>query len=65
MIFWSQKLAQTYYQCMESTVVTHFNRSFLLTLALKTKTCVMELLVATWLKFDSNLIEIQFEHVWE
>jgi hypothetical protein len=34
MKFWSQKLARTYYQCREFTITTHFNRSFLLTLAL-------------------------------
>ena len=25
---WSQKLAQTYYQCLESTITAHLNRSF-------------------------------------
>jgi hypothetical protein len=42
--FRSQKLAQTYYQCLESIITTHLNCSFLLTLALKTRTSVMALL---------------------
>jgi hypothetical protein len=39
-------------------MTTHFNHSFLLTLALKTKTCVMALLVLASSKFSPNLIEI-------
>ena len=34
------------------------NRSFLLTLALKFRTCVMALLVSTWLKFSPDVIKI-------
>jgi hypothetical protein len=38
--------------------VYRFNCSFLLTLALKTKTCVMALFVPTWSKLNPSLIEI-------
>ena len=31
MDFWSQKLAQTYYQYLESNIITHLNGPFLLT----------------------------------
>ena len=58
MIFWSQKLAQTYDQCLEFAITAHFNSSFLLTLALKTRTCIITLLIPAWLKFNPNLIEI-------
>ena len=51
--FWSQNLTQTYYQCLQFAITIHFNRTFLLTLALKTKTCVMTLLVMTLSKFQS------------
>ena len=43
-LFLSQQLN---YQCLESTISTHFNHSFLHTLAIKTKTCVMALLLPT------------------
>ena len=56
--FWSQKLAQTYYQSLEFVKTAHFNHSFLLTLALKTRTCVMTLLIAAWSKFRPSLIKI-------
>ena len=40
MNFWSQKLAWTYYQCLEFAITAHFNNSFFLTLALWTRVCV-------------------------
>ena len=58
MVSWSQKLTQTYYQCLESIIIAHFNRSFLLTLALKTRTCVMALLIPTWSKLSHDMMEI-------
>ena len=57
MKFWSQKLARTYYQCLESIIPTHFKCLFLLILALETRTCVMALWT-TWSKFNPNHIEI-------
>ena len=45
MDFWNQKLVRTSYHCLESTITAHLNHSFLPTLALKTRTCVMALLV--------------------
>jgi hypothetical protein len=47
--------AKTYCQCLESAITVHFKCSFLLTLALKTRTCVMAPLI-----FD--LIEIRSRH---
>jgi hypothetical protein len=37
MNFSSQELAWTYYQCLAYAITTYFYRSFLLSLALKTK----------------------------
>ena len=48
--FWSQKLANTYYQC--------HNHSFLLTPTLKTRTCVMRWSIMDQLKFNPSLIKI-------
>lgn len=55
---WSQKLTQTYYPCLESANTVPFKRSFLLTLAPKTETCIMALLVLAWSKFSPNPVEI-------
>ena len=41
----SQKLACIYYQCLEFAIAAHLKCSVLLTLALKTRTCSMTLLV--------------------
>ena len=60
MIFSSQKLVQTYYQCLESIIIAHFNYLFLLTLALKTMPCVVTLLVMTLSKFNPNVIKILY-----
>ena len=57
MNIWSQPLAQAYYQCLEYAITTPFNCSFLLNLALKTRTCVMALLVTAWSEFSPNFIE--------
>ena len=51
MNFLSQKLVGTYYQSLESVITAHLNCLFLLTLTLRTMTCVMSLLVLAWLKF--------------
>ena len=56
--FWSQKFAQAYSQCLELTMTAHFDYSFLLTLTLKTRTCVVALLVPTCSNLNPNLIEI-------
>jgi hypothetical protein len=53
-VFSSQKSAQTYYQCQESIITTRFNRSFLLTTALKTRTCVMVLYWFQLIKIESQ-----------
>ena len=42
-------------KCLEFAVTVYFNRSILLTLALKTMTCVMALLVPAQPKFSPNL----------
>ena len=64
MYFWSLKLVWTYYNCLESLIIAHFSLP-LFTLALKTKTCVMALLIwhethsiLTISKLSPNLIEI-------
>ena len=54
----NQELVWTYYHCLESAMTAHFNHSFLLTLATKTRTCVMTLLVSAWLKLSPCLIKI-------
>ena len=43
--FLSLKLVQTYYQCLDSAITDHFDRLFLFILTLKTKICVMALLI--------------------
>ena len=57
MSFLSQKLARAHYQCLQYAITAQFNHSFLLALALKTKTHVMALLAATWSKFSPNMIK--------
>ena len=54
MNFLSQKLARTYYQCLEFVITTPFSCSFLLTLALKSMTCVM----ASWFWPNPSMIKI-------
>ena len=54
MNFWSQKLARSYYQCLDFGITTHFNCSFLLTLGLKTS--LIENQVPTWSKFRYRLL---------
>ena len=61
--FWSQKLAWTYCQCLEFAIIVHFNRLFMLTLAIKTKTCVMALVILARSKFSPNLIEILVPYI--
>ena len=56
MDFWSQKLFSTYYPCLESTITSRLDRLFFLTLALKTRTCVMALFFPTLLKLNPNMI---------
>lgn len=51
---WSHKIGPN---ILPMSWVYH-NFSFLLTLALKTRMCVMTLLVQAWSKFNPNLIEI-------
>lgn len=58
MRLWNQKLTQTYYQRLEFVTTIYFNCSILLTLALKSKICVMALLVSAGPKFSLSLIEI-------
>jgi hypothetical protein len=55
----SQKLAQTYYQCLKLAKTAHFNCSFLLTLALKPWTCAMALFVTAFSKISPKMIKIQ------
>ena len=66
MIFINQKLVWTYYQCLDYAITSHLNHSFFLTLALKTKTRVMIVLVSpsrNWTpiltKFITILIKIR------
>ena len=56
--FWSQQLAQTCFQCLETTMTAHSTRLFLLTLALKTSACVMALSILAWSKYNPNLVKI-------
>ena len=62
MIFWSQQMDRTYYQCTESKMTVYLNRSFLLTLALQTMTCVMALLIPAWSKLSHDLSESKSHH---
>ena len=56
-MFEAQKLIQTYYQCLESTITAHLNYSFLLTSTLKPTTNVYHgILVPTRLIFNPNLL---------
>jgi hypothetical protein len=70
--FWSQKLAWTYYQCVQFAITAHSNCLFPLTLALKTKTCVMHYwlqphrnAIPTWSKFNPSLGGCTVYYVWE
>ena len=58
MDFWSQKLIRTYYQCLESTITAHLNCSFLLTLPLKSITCVITILIPAYSRLSPSLIKI-------
>jgi hypothetical protein len=60
----SQKLAQTYYRCLQSIITTHLKCSFFLALALKTKTCVMASLILAWLELSPNLVEFESRSYW-
>ena len=50
--FLNHNLARAYYQCLKHAITAHHNHSFLLTLARKSRTCVMALLVSDQSKFS-------------
>ena len=58
MNFWSQKLARTYYQCLEYVMAVHVNCSFLLTLALKNWDMCHGIIGSGLIKIQPNLIKI-------
>ena len=57
MKFKAKNWPRTYYQCLECAISAHCNCS-VLTLAIKTKTCVMTIMVSAWPKIRSSLIKI-------
>jgi hypothetical protein len=61
--FLSNFFSITYYQCLEYVIIAQCNQSFLLILALKSKTCVTTIPILTWLKFNLNLIPIPLPNI--
>ena len=57
-IFETKKLAQTYHPCLQSTISSQAMTLVLLTLALRTMTCAMALLVPIESKLSSSPIQI-------